>query len=1002
MRIRMYLFLLIAVWVPVTVFAETEIVVDGDSSDWASSDAQCADTQYNSQGSDYADVVNICVADSASTDGYFYVLLEFAAERTDRWVNNVWLRNANVLLYVDANGDGDTTDPGETIDFLNAPEDEVWGWIDLPYLEVRVDYDLVDPDGDGDFQFYFDTFWGATSNNDDRVPIYEDSLLTYSKDPATGSPRAVRMLAQQAKVKDRGVNVTWVTASERANAGFHVFRKSDRGAWTQLTTTPIAGLGDAAFGQKYEYFDAQGLPGDVYTVQDLEFSGKKRFNGPIVAVDESSLIDSFIPKMLAKFNRPYDFESRIRKLFANANYNVGKQTSSASMKYLVDVSGLHYIPNHLLADAQLRRRRVSLSTDGKKLPSIKDRNGIYFLGTPLKDRYADYSVVVANEGQRTQMFGQRVKNNCRTYQRASQRTVVLEKDTRYYIGSPTADPFYWATAYSGMPAVLAFELPGIINGEATLKVSLVGFAASQSGVDHEATFTVNGNAVGRWQWEGKGEAIATVTIPAGVLIENNTLEIALIDNGVPDMLSIDNIEATYNQRLALQEGQLRFEAVSGTCVAIDGVTEAAFVFDVTEPAQPVLLRGAKNNGGVLRFKTSPNRRDKKGDHLSGPAVRQYLVAQKSAAQVPVEDAPLTKSPWAANESGAEYVIITHPLFEGAARKLADYYSAFMSVATLTTTQLYDEYTGGRPHPDAIKQFLNDAQTVRQSAPQYVLLMGGATVDSNDVLDTGDEDFVPTYYYRTHLMGYEAASDASFTKGMPNIMLGRLAMRSAEEANVVVDKLLDWYYQESSSAGLSVYVADQDSSGGAADEAGAFEQAVEAQLHMCDECATTAERFFLNDISSPTAALNDLLLQGIDFLNFHGHAYISGWSSPQIANLAFADALQNEHLFFVMSWSCFDGMFSSPWDDALSWQFVANPTAGAYGALAASSLSDPAYVEMLSQLVTAELAGGAQTMGEALNSARLQLSSHLSKGALDTIFTYNLLADPAAPNPWLNK
>ncbi|MBN2718735.1 MAG: hypothetical protein JXX14_23010, partial [Deltaproteobacteria bacterium] len=300
----------------------------------------------------------------------------------------------------------------------------------------------------------------------------------------------------------------------------------------------------------------------------------------------------------------------------------------------------------------------------------------------------------------------------------------------------------------------------------------------------------------------------------------------------------------------------------------------------------------------------------------------------------------------------------------------------------------------RPHPEAIKRFLEDTARVGQNTLQHVLLLGTATVDSNDMMGIGDEDYVPTFYYRTNLNGYEAPSDATFVSGLPNVTLGRLAVRSPSEAGAVIEKLISWYAGEAPLIGVSAYVADRESAGERS-----FFADMQAQILASGEFASQAVPLRLDTVASPTQTLEARLDMGVDFLNYHGHAYVSGWSSPEVANLAFAGRLSNEHLFFVMSFACFDGMFSGPWDESLAWEYVANPAGGAFGALAGSSLAAPEYVELFAAMVTDALASGSETVGEAVAVARRQLSMNLSKGAEDTLFTYNLLSDPAAPNPW---
>lgn len=975
------------------VQAETTITVDGNAGDWAGSDAQCATDYAASQASDYVDIVSICATDSFSSDGDLYLLLEFAEDNSYR--SNYWLWYADLVLHVDTDGDGSVD---ATLDFMDAPADQLNGVISLPYLEVRVDYDIVDPDGDREFSFFVESSWDDSPA--DRVPYDDSIMIDYAVDPESGSPRAVRMLNQNAIVNDTGVDVNWTTASERSNAGFHVFRLDvDTKKWVRLTDSPLPGLGDSSFGAAYTYQDSQGLAGDVYQILDLEFSGAKKFHGRLVAQSDDALIDSYIPQMVARFDRPFDFDARLRRVFANIPRHKQRKTNANAMKFQVDAHGLYYLPYQEVEELAggKKRKTVGLRIDEQRLAVLKDKQGLYFLGAPNVDRYADYDVVIADNRRSPKMTQRRVRNNCFSHESIFMDTLRIEKDINYYIATPTDDPFFWGAVYAGSPSALAFELPGFVEGQVELNVSLVGFAQGAAGPDHTASFYLNGTELGNWQWNGKGQETVSLLVPSGVMAASNELTVSLIAGEMPDMLSIDNIVVSYNKELKLQEGQLRFDANSGTCLSIETDASDLLVFDITNPLEPTRLRGFDFREGQLQFRTPRPQWHHRAKKQSRE--RSYLVVSKDAARRPIPGAPMTDAKWLNGQRTADYVIVTHPLFKPAADELAAYYQSTMNTLVVTTDMLYDKYSGGRPHPDAIRQFLMEANKNFAAPPRYVLLFGGATVDSNDVLGLGDEDFVPSYYYKTNLMGYEAVSDHSFVTGLNDMMIGRLPVQSTAQAHSVVDKLLDWYQRGETPIGTSVVVADHDNSGGDINTSGEFEDAAEVQIAAHEGSGQLIERFYLNQVQSPMEALGQLVNEGVDALSFHGHAYVSGWSSPQIANLESAKSMSNEHLFFAMSWSCFDGSFAGPYDDSLAWQFVANPTGGAYGALAASSLADPRFVEQFSVNVTRQLSQGAQSVGEAVMLARQEFEYVLTYGALDTIYTYNLLADPAAPSPW---
>ena len=68
--------------------------------------------------------------------------------------------------------------------------------------------------------------------------------------------------------------------------------------------------------------------------------------------------------------------------------------------------------------------------------------------------------------------------------------------------------------------------------------------------------------------------------------------------------------------------------------------------------------------------------------------------------------------------------------------------------------------------------------------------------------------------------------------------------------------------------------------------------------------------------------------------------------------------------------------------------------------ASASLSDPAAVAQLSVAVTEQLSqADVHTLGEAFDVAKKTMAGILGSGQQDTASTFNLLGDPATPNPW---
>jgi hypothetical protein len=79
-----------------------------------------------------------------------------------------------------------------------------------------------------------------------------------------------------------GVFLSWITATEKENAGFRVHRVAN-GETKLLTPTMIPGAGTSAVPHRYEYVDEAVEPGTtyLYRLSDISLSGIERFHAPV-------------------------------------------------------------------------------------------------------------------------------------------------------------------------------------------------------------------------------------------------------------------------------------------------------------------------------------------------------------------------------------------------------------------------------------------------------------------------------------------------------------------------------------------------------------------------------------------------------------------------------------------------------------------------------------------------------------------------------------------------
>ncbi len=102
----------------------------------------------------------------------------------------------------------------------------------------------------------------------------------------TPPPTAVALSSFEARGLEGSVELTWRTASELKNLGFHLYRAgSAEGPYERITERAIPGLGSSPSGADYRYVDAGLTNGTTYyyELEDIETSGKAKRHGPVSA-----------------------------------------------------------------------------------------------------------------------------------------------------------------------------------------------------------------------------------------------------------------------------------------------------------------------------------------------------------------------------------------------------------------------------------------------------------------------------------------------------------------------------------------------------------------------------------------------------------------------------------------------------------------------------------------------------------------------------------------------
>jgi len=153
---------------------------------------------------------------------------------------------------------------------------------------------------------------------------------------------------------------------------------------------------------------------------------------------------------------------------------------------------------------------------------------------------------------------------------------------------------------------------------------------------------------------------------------------------------------------------------------------------------------------------------------------------------------------------AEMIIIVPVSFKAEAQRLADFrfQQDGISIKIATINQVFNEFSSGSPDIGAIRNFMKmfyDRAETEAEMPRYLLLFGNGTIDNRDLLGFGGNP-IPTFqslnshqYDRSYMtddfFGLLDDSEGQDADGNLDIGIGRLPVRTLEEARTVVDKII---------------------------------------------------------------------------------------------------------------------------------------------------------------------------------------------------------------------
>ena len=397
---------------------------------------------------------------------------------------------------------------------------------------------------------------------------------------------------------------------------------------------------------------------------------------------------------------------------------------------------------------------------------------------------------------------------------------------------------------------------------------------------------------------------------------------------------------------------------------------SSYVFDITEPLHPVLLQGGVASGTPGAFSLAIADTQSVSHRY---AVVPDSILQTNTALLPpgqLSDAPFTSlDNLRSATKAADYLVLYYDGFKAAADSLAAWRAEHLPLLatpapheaqTVPISAIYDQFSGGRTDPGAIRSFLRAAIGWKRR-PLYVAFLGDASFDFKDITGRAiagqpgcllpsfeynfDNNFVIRRQYATD--DWLVNVDDPVTV-LPDYLAGRIPAGDATSAlEVVIQKLLG--YERSAPFGeyrnAALLMADDDAQGPVDDQIGwgHLSQTDELNVHHTP-LQIDREYVYLHTFPSGPGAtkpgartqLQKDLNGGTSLFNFVGHGSPFKMTDEAVFLDSDAGTLTNGlKMSLLVAASCDVGKFNDPSVQSLGERMFMQPNGGCIGVVSAT-------------------------------------------------------------------
>jgi len=712
------------------------------------------------------------------------------------------------------------------------------------------------------------------------------------------------------------------------------------------------------------------------------------------------------------------------------------QANASSYKVMVDEDGIYAITPDLLrrAGADLEAadpRKFSMTNKGREIPvyvsgesdgRFDGTDYIEFYGERYKQgEYTNTNVywlswdgkpgprIVEEDASLLETRQERYK----TQEQGFRQKVRFEVDNGRFQKYTSDDNTVWFWIRLNAPGLsqIPFDLSNVSDSLETgsVRVMLHGSGNTRHNME---VFLNAGFRLGEISWLGQENYLLEKNdVPNYIFNEGqNAIGIYYSPDAAqdkPEQVLLDWIEIEYWRDYAAHEDYLEFSNPQNQDYGL-------YQFEVRGFSSPEIeiFKLSPDNGIQGISKLTDGHIESKGggynltfqDTIVQPT--RYIALNSDQIKSPLDIKEDASSNLRSENSGADYIVITHKDFHDSAVMLAEFRAdQGMRTKVADVEDVYDEFSHGIFDPNAIRDFIRYAfHNWQIPAPQYVLLLGDASWWYRR-----DESYVPSHTYNSKVgdpgseWGPTASDDyficVSGDDPIPDLCIGRIPAKTAEEAQIAAEKIIK--YEKSPEPGQWLRSLLFLSGRQPEEPKLIFEKKAEEFIDRYIPSDYSVSRLYTNPDSQYSGDTSDLINaidEGRSFIRFAGHGGGSVWSDDDLLALEDISSLRNGgKLPFITSWTCFTAWFDNPYANCLGEDLLFLKDGGAVALLGATGLGLLyADFHLEEEVYKALFVKNERVLGRVIVEAKTSFLTRFAgrRDYADLAATYMLIGDPA--------